>query len=259
MAVGYGFVLPDIVPAKLKPSLRKGVFLGYVPNTTCNILWYDIKTFRIKIATHAHFKEGLNNLSVTEMLPNVAHLICTDNGQPVLPDIAELNASNASNFTFDAVPFVSIFTAWLKCSDYLNNNTFGTSFEDDPICHCTFVSNIAKHSASSAPCSSHKATCCKLLGAHVLEINHNCAFIAANAKAQLAHIHNQGVEEDFLITFALETKLKASNVYKCINESRLFATNTKWDENKDLVKDDEFMGQAADQTAHLNHLHHARI
>ena len=39
--------------AKLKPNSRKGIFLGYVPYTTRNILWYDVETSRIKIATHA--------------------------------------------------------------------------------------------------------------------------------------------------------------------------------------------------------------
>ena len=35
---------PGRRPAKLIPNSRKGVFLGYVPNTTQNILWYDIET-----------------------------------------------------------------------------------------------------------------------------------------------------------------------------------------------------------------------
>ena len=74
-------------------------------------------------------------------------------------------------------------------------------------------------------------------------------FTAADATVQPAHIHNQGVEDNIPITFALKTKLKASDVRKHINESRLFATNTKWDENKD------FMDRAKNCTAHLNQLH----
>ena len=65
---------PGRRPAKLIPNSRKGVFLGYVPNTTQNILWYDVETSRIKIATHARFDEGMNDLPVTELPPNVAHL-----------------------------------------------------------------------------------------------------------------------------------------------------------------------------------------
>ena len=152
---------------KLKPNSRKGVFLGYVPHTTCNILWYDTETSRIKIATHAQFDMGMNDLPVTDMPPNVTHLVRTNNGQPVAPDVADLHASH---FAFDIVPFVPIFTRWLKHSNSINDTSFGLKFEDDPILHCPFVSDIAKLSASLALCSLHKATCQKLLGAYALEI-----------------------------------------------------------------------------------------
>ena len=62
--------------------------------------------------------------------------------------------------------------------------------------------------------------------------------MAADALQQLATIHDQGVEDNFPITFALETKLKASDICKQINESGLFAANTKWDENKNIIEDD---------------------
>ena len=71
--------------AKLKPNSRKGIFLGYVPHTTHNILWYDVETSRIKIATHARFDEGMNDLPVTDMPPNVSHLLRTDDGNAVPP------------------------------------------------------------------------------------------------------------------------------------------------------------------------------
>ena len=51
---------PGSRSAKLKPNLQKGIFLGYVPRTTRNILWYDLETFKIKIATHACFDKGMN-------------------------------------------------------------------------------------------------------------------------------------------------------------------------------------------------------
>ena len=156
---------PGYHTAKLKPNSHKGVFLWYIPHTTCNIPWYDTKIAKVKIPTHACFEEGMNNLPVTEMPKKVAHLVCMDDGQHVTPDVAELHASN---FAFDIVPFVLIFTGWLKCSNSLNNNSFRLLFEDNPILHCTFVSKIAKRSGSSALCSLYKAICCKLLGTYVL-------------------------------------------------------------------------------------------
>ena len=44
-------------------------------------------------------------------------------------------------------------------------------------------------------------------------------------------------------------------IQKRTNESGLFTTNTKWDENEDIIEDEPFMERAANQTAHLNKLH----
>ena len=175
----------------------------------------------------------MNDLPISDMPPNVAHLIRTDDGKPVKPYISKLHASH---FAFGVVPFVPIFTGWLKRSNSVNDASFGLQFEDNPILHWPLISNIAKRSASSALCSSYKATCGKLLGVYVLEINHNCVFTASDALTQLATINDQGVENDFPITFAREAKLKASNVCKCINKSSLFATNTKWDVRTKTLK-----------------------
>ena len=92
---------------------------------------------------HAQFDEGMNDLPVTNMPPNVAHLVRTDNGQPVALDVADLHASH---FAFDIVPFVPIFTRWLKRSNSNNDASFGLKFEDDPILHCPYVSDITKQS-----------------------------------------------------------------------------------------------------------------
>jgi hypothetical protein len=59
---------------KFWPNSRKGIFLGFLPNTTKNILWYDVETSEVKIAKHARFDEGLNDLPFGEIPPNVQHL-----------------------------------------------------------------------------------------------------------------------------------------------------------------------------------------
>ena len=224
----------------------------YVPHTTRNILWYDLETTRIKIATHARFDEGMNDLPVVDMPPNVRHLVCADDGEPIAPDPVELSAST---FAFDVVPFVPLHHGWLKRSSSTSDKTFGFSFANDTTQHRAFVSDMRKKSAASALCSSYQATRKKLLGAFVLEINHDRAFSAADAVRILADMHNQGVEDDIPITFALEPKLKASDVRKRINEAGLFAPNTKWDENENVADDVNFMDRAANKTAHINNMH----
>ena len=71
---------PGKRPVKLVPHSRKGVFLGYVPYTTRNILWYDPKTDRVKIATHVRFNEGYNDIPTTQIPPNIVHLHRTEDG-----------------------------------------------------------------------------------------------------------------------------------------------------------------------------------
>ena len=58
--------------AKFKPNSRKGIFLGYVPHTTRNILWFDVGTERVKIATCVRFDEGMDDSPFESILPNVS-------------------------------------------------------------------------------------------------------------------------------------------------------------------------------------------
>ena len=155
--------------AKLKPTSRKGNFLGYVPHATRNILWHDIETTKIKIATHARFDEGMNDLPVTDVPPNVAHLCQADDGNDVPQDDDELTSQH---FAFDVVPFVCTFLGHLDKHESRDDPTFGLELADDPICKRAFITAISKQSAASALCASHSATCKKLLGAHILEIDH---------------------------------------------------------------------------------------
>ena len=141
--------------AKLQPNSRKGIFLGYVPHTTRNILWYDVETTRIKIATHARFDEGMNDLPVTDMPPNVAHLRRTDDGDAIPADVSELSASD---FCFDIVPFVTTFHGHLPRRQSRSDPTFGLSFADDPVQKRAFVTDIRNRSSASTLCSSPKAT-----------------------------------------------------------------------------------------------------
>jgi hypothetical protein len=43
---------PGIQARRFKDKVCKRIFLGYVPHTTRNILWYEVETERVKIATH---------------------------------------------------------------------------------------------------------------------------------------------------------------------------------------------------------------
>ena len=49
---------------KFKSNSRKGIFLGFLPDTTKNIYYYDEESNRIKKASHFHFDEGFNDLPI---------------------------------------------------------------------------------------------------------------------------------------------------------------------------------------------------
>ena len=75
--------------AEFAINARKGTFLGYLPNTTSNTMWYDLSTNRGKIAKHARFDEGMNDLPFVDIPPNVQHLIRARDGKELEEDTNE--------------------------------------------------------------------------------------------------------------------------------------------------------------------------
>ena len=65
---------PGRLTSKFTSRSLKGIFLGYLPNTTKNVVWYDVNTKKIKYASHVRFDEGMNDLPVADIPPNVHHL-----------------------------------------------------------------------------------------------------------------------------------------------------------------------------------------
>ena len=112
--------------AKLKPNSRKGIFLGFLPNTTKNIIWYDPETSRVKIAKHARFDEGMNDLPFDSIPPNVQHLVRSRQGDP---HPAEPTESTVDEFCFTANPFSHTLPYKVKVTK--RNPNFGFNFDTD--------------------------------------------------------------------------------------------------------------------------------
>jgi len=100
--------------AKLIPNSRKGIFLGFIPNTDKNIIWYDTKTHVVKIAKHVRFDEGVNDLPPDLVPPNVVHLQRTQNGEP-LP--AKVEEASVDQFTFHLNPFSYTMVKGVQVTD----------------------------------------------------------------------------------------------------------------------------------------------
>ena len=93
--------------AKFRINSRKGTFLGFLPNTTTNILWYDAETNRVKIAKHARFDEGLNDLPFDSIPPNVHHLTRVRQCEPVPMEEEE---TSIDEWHFVSNPFPPSYT-----------------------------------------------------------------------------------------------------------------------------------------------------
>jgi hypothetical protein len=76
---------------KLTNHACKRIFLGYLPATMKNILWYNVKTHRIKISYHTLFDKGMNDLPHSQIPPNIQHLQRVRNGQSLPPGPSEVS------------------------------------------------------------------------------------------------------------------------------------------------------------------------
>ena len=139
--------------AKFKSNSRKGIFLGYVPNTTKNILWYDPETNTTKIAKHARFDEGMNDLPPEDVPPNIQHLQRIQDGQRIPSDEAD---SEIEQFTFVLNPFSHTIEKEVKVKCKRSN--FGLTIGSDECYNRAFIANIAPKSTVS-PLRRFKGAC----------------------------------------------------------------------------------------------------
>ena len=216
---------PGRKKAKLQPNSRKGVFLGFVPYSTRNILWYDVETNRVKIAFHARFDEGMNDLPFESLPPNVKHLQRTDEDKPFPIEPAEVSASS---FTFYVDPFADVLHRRLQSNPSNRDPLFGLTLATDELLKRTMITNVKANSPAARLFNSHKTAKSKLVGAYVMSVNHARVFSLASTTDALRKCFDQGVY-DIPITFAVGKKLTKAQLQRETNEYGLFAPTTKWD------------------------------
>ena len=215
---------PGRRPAKFRNNSRKGIFLGFLPNTTKNIIWFDPETSRVKLAKHARFDEGMNDLPFDRIPPNVQHLIRSKHGEKVPP---EPRASTVDEFHFTTNPFSHTLSRTLKVSQ--RDSTFGLELASDELFNRAFVSDVKKKSSAANLFSSHKATRNKIRGAYIVSIDGERVFTIDDAKRILRRLHDEHVDE-FEIVFAPEKRLDASQLRKALIEHNIYKPNEPDDE-----------------------------
>ncbi|KAG7369542.1 reverse transcriptase RNA-dependent DNA polymerase [Nitzschia inconspicua] len=202
--------------SKLLPNARKGIFLGFLPNTTKNILWYDVDTGQVKIAKHARFDEGLNDLPFGALPPNVQHLQRVQSGEP-FP--AEVDDAAVEVFTAFVNPFSHTLLESLTFPASNRSPTFGFDLLTDELNNRVFVAKIRPGSPASRIRSSPKATNNALRGAYLVAINDVLVFTKEQALLEFRKAFDSN-SPSLSLTFAPEKRLTMAELRRALADHR---------------------------------------
>jgi hypothetical protein len=185
--------------AKLRLHARKGIFLGYLEHTLKNIMWYDLETKRVKIAFHARFDEGMNDLPALLVPPNVQHLQRVQNGDPLPADLTELTATS---LTFSDSPFINETDEIIPIS--CNHPLFGLLLTSDALSSRVYISEISDRSSALRIRSTPTATRRRFTGAFITAIDDQPVFTKNDALTILRRLRTSTALKKFSITLAAE-------------------------------------------------------
>jgi hypothetical protein len=160
--------------SRLKNHSKRGMFLGFLPNTTKNILWFDPETNRVKIAFHVRFDEGMNDLPLADVPPNVRHLQRVQDGVSIP---AESTDAVIPPFGLTAKPFLHEADKTVKVS--CDTPHFGFHLSTDTTTQRVCVSDVtAGTSATQRKCS----------GAFITSIDDMPVFTLAQAHSEFSKL-----------------------------------------------------------------------
>jgi len=201
--------------AKLIPNSRKGIFLGFIPNTDKNIIWYDTETHVVKIAKHVRFDEGMNDLPPDLVPPNVVHLQHTQNGEP-LP--AETEETSVDQFTFHLIPFSYAMVKGVQVTD--DDPSYGLTLATNELNHRAYVTNIKENSAADKMYATHKSTLKNVKGAYLVGINGKRVFGKDDAISMLRQLYDKRAD-NLQLELAIEHKLSCAETWRAVAEHNI--------------------------------------
>ena len=168
---------------QIDPQLRKGIFLGFIPNTDKNVIWCDTETHVVKIAKHVRFDEGMNDLLPGLVPPNAVHLQRTQNGEP-LP--AETEETSVVQFAFHLNPFSHTVVKGVQVTD--DDPSYGLTLASDELNHRAYVTDFKENSTADKLCATHKSTLKNAKGACLVGINGKRVFGKDDAISMLRQL-----------------------------------------------------------------------
>ncbi|KAG7357166.1 reverse transcriptase RNA-dependent DNA polymerase [Nitzschia inconspicua] len=203
-------------PGKYVVHSRKGIFLGYLPDTTKNIVWYDVETQVVKIAKHAQFDGGMNDLPIEPIPPNVQYLLRSLDGQR-FP--SESPNTTLDSFTFTDHPFTRTIekSFEIRCS----HPTFGLTLTTDELFNRAYVQAIHRNSTIAKGFLTMKPANNKIRGTYITSINHHPVFTVEEAQSLLA-LARDSSDRELHISFAPERAPTAAQLRKALVEHDLY-------------------------------------
>ena len=203
-------------PAKFRTNSKKGIFLGYMPGTTKNIIWYDEETHKIKMATHARFDEGMNDMPQEKIPPNVQHLLRSEEGKRFPDEDAE---TMAAEFHLFNSPFSHTLPKTLKvqCDDA----TYGLRIADDELRNRAFVQSVKDNSSARKMFSTMKAANNAIKGAYIVSVDNQPVFTKADVLTALRLLRDAN-RKTVAFEFAPERRLYARAKAKVLDEHSYF-------------------------------------
>jgi hypothetical protein len=190
---------PGLRPAKLRVHTRKGIFLSFLPRTTRNILWFDLDSARVKIAKHARFDEGMNDLPASDLPPNVQHLQRVQRGEALPADQEELELPA---FSFHNSPFLDEVDKVLPIT--CAHPTFGLDLQTCPMTNRAYVGGLFPDTSAATLCSILRVSRRKFIGAYLVAIGEAPIFTLLDANQELRRLRADSTLTSLTFTFALE-------------------------------------------------------
>ena len=100
-----------------------------IPFTTHNILWLEVESEHVNVATHCLY---FNDLQLATLPSNVLHLICVSVDALSMKDYPAINSKDLYFFVY---PFAEKEVALVTIPSFNTSETFGFDLTDDELYH----------------------------------------------------------------------------------------------------------------------------
>ena len=232
---------------RFKSNANKGIFLGFLPDTTQIAMYYDVNTQEVKYVTHLRYDEGMNDLPIEEIPPNVQYLQRKEDDNPIPP---EKDFQNTADLHFFVEPFSILDIHHFKniCPDH---PTLGFTLSTDIISNRAYISDLESPFIESLSKTSRS----KVKGAYIIRIDDSPIFTKEQAESAFHQLRQQNVSY-FDLVLAPEQRIDHRKLRTLLKDYNFFAKNqfdntTSDEPDKSTQTDDQ---SDSNSTAVINHL-----